>query len=315
MDGGSSIDKPCDRDAVEIFSGSSNGLGNGRLCGQNTNQHLYIPIDSSQSRPMIRVITDGRFNDDDTFTSTGYKFRIRVMQLDCSSREERIRELVAPNGCLQYFTKRRGSVTSFNWDPLNRRQYVPDQRYSICFRRQPSDCRLELKRSRLAPAFSTSVGKVPLLANQNIYSNNVCGPENGCGVKECTSFSATAQAGMPATFNDYLQISAAYRKQEAANNPNQEIYVLSSYYCGAGVGRDAERQATQDQFDGDDEGTGIISDGPFILTFNADANPGVLPDAGNQNQQQQSEALNELGFSLDYRLSTSCPDLTFGDSN
>ena len=158
MDGGSSIDKPCDRDAVEIFSGSSNGLGNGRLCGQNTNQHLYIPIDSSQSRPMIRVITDGRFNDnDDTFTSTGYKFRIRIMQLDCTSREERIRELVAPNGCLQYFTTRRGSVTSFNWDPLNRRQYVPDQRYSICFRRQPSDCRLELKRSRLAPPFSTSV--------------------------------------------------------------------------------------------------------------------------------------------------------------
>ena len=151
MDGGSSVDKPCDRDAVEIFSGSSNGLGNGRLCGKNTEQHLYIPIDSIQSRPMIRVITDGRFNDDDSFTSTGYKFRIRVMQLDCSSRDERVRELIAPNGCLQYFTSRRGTVSSFNWDAVNRRQYVPDQRYSICFRRQPSDCRLELKRSRNAP--------------------------------------------------------------------------------------------------------------------------------------------------------------------
>ena len=148
MDGGSSVDKPCDRDAVEIFSGSSNGLGNGRLCGKNSDQHLYIPIDSMQSRPMIRVITDGRFSDEESFTTNGYKFRIRLMQLDCTSREEMVRNLIAPNGCLQYFTERRGTVSSFNWDPLNRIQYVPNQRYSMCFRRQASDCRLELKRSR-----------------------------------------------------------------------------------------------------------------------------------------------------------------------
>ena len=110
MDGGSSIDKPCDRDAVEIFSGSSNGLGNGRLCGKNTDQHLYIPVDSMQSRPMIRVITDGRFSDEDTFTTSGYRFRIRLMQLDCTSSDEMVRDLIAPNGCLQYFTKRRGTV-------------------------------------------------------------------------------------------------------------------------------------------------------------------------------------------------------------
>ncbi len=36
LDAGSALDKPCDRDAVEIFSGGSATLGNGRLCGQNT---------------------------------------------------------------------------------------------------------------------------------------------------------------------------------------------------------------------------------------------------------------------------------------
>ena len=109
-----------------------------------------------------------------------------------------------------------------------------------------------------------------------------------------------------------MQISASYRKQDAANNANnQEIYVLSSYYCGTGVGRDAVMSNNLEQ-DGKDEGTGIISDGPFILTFNADMNPGVVMDA--TNMQQQSEAMNELGFSLDYRLSTSCPDLTFANA-
>ena len=118
---------------------------------------------------------------------------------------------------------------------------------------------------------------------------------------------------MSATFNDYLQISAAYRKQDTTGNVSPEIYVLSSYYCGTGLGRDGNTNQGNTA-DGTDDGTGIISDGPFILTFNADANPGILPDP-SQNQNQQSESQNELGFSLDYRLSTSCPDLTFGDAN
>ena len=114
---------------------------------------------------------------------------------------------------------------------------------------------------------------------------------------------------MPSSFSDYLLIAAAYRKQDANANVNQEVYVLSSYYCGTGVGRDADQANTTP--DGTDDGTGIVADGPFILTFNADNNPGALPDV---NQNQQLEAQNELGFSLDYRLSTSCPDLTFGQA-
>ena len=90
------------------------------------------------------------------------------------------------------------------------------------------------------------------------------------------------------------------------------MYVLSSYFCGTGIGRDGSTNQANTA-DGTDDGTGILSDGPFILTFNADANPGILPDQ-NQNQNQQPEAQNELGFSLDYRISTSCPDLTFADA-
>jgi hypothetical protein len=89
----------------------------------------------------------------------------------------------APDGCLQYYRERRGTVNSFNWDPSNQRQYVTDQNYAICFRRSASDCRLEVYRSRSAPDFSTSVGRVPLQTNQNIYTTNICGPENGTSTK------------------------------------------------------------------------------------------------------------------------------------
>jgi hypothetical protein len=92
LDGGSALEKPCDRDAMEIFTGGSGDLGNGRLCGRNTGQHLYIPIDSQQSRPIIRVITDGRLSDD-TFTNEGYKFNLKITQIDCTSASEELKAL------------------------------------------------------------------------------------------------------------------------------------------------------------------------------------------------------------------------------
>ena len=163
---------------MEIFSGSSGALGNGKLCGRNTGQHLYIPIENDQARPLIRIIADGRLSSD-TFTTDSYKFNIKATQIDCNTNEEQMRHLRAPQGCLQYFTDRRGTITSFNWDPAISRQYVTNQRYTMCIRKAASDCRLELKRSVSAPPFSTSVGRIPFQGTQNIYAPTICGPENG----------------------------------------------------------------------------------------------------------------------------------------
>ena len=87
---------------------------------------------------------------------------------------------LAPDGCLQYFRERRGIVNSFNWDPSSRRQYVPDQNYAICFKRSGSDCRIDLRRSRSAPAFSTSVGRLVNADGSLVYSTaSKCGLDNG----------------------------------------------------------------------------------------------------------------------------------------
>ena len=206
FDGGSDVDKPCDRDFVEIFSGeiaistlthrkfifgvhvhftdvflgSAGNLGNGKLCGNNRNQHLYIPIENDQARPMVRIIADGRLSSD-TFTSVHHKFSIKITQIDCNTDETRMKMLRAPQGCLQYFTDRRGTINSFNRDPATNRQYVPNQRYTICIRKSTADCRLEIKRSASAPPFSTSVGVVPMQGGNtpNPYADLICGPDNG----------------------------------------------------------------------------------------------------------------------------------------
>ena len=67
---------------------------------------------------------------------------------------------------------------------------------------------------------------------------------------------------------------------------------------------------TGNALDGKDDGSGIVvpTTGPFVLVFNADKNPGLLQNA---NTQSNKEARNELGFSLEYKVVTSCSDLNF----
>ena len=108
---------------------------------------------------------------------------------------------------------------------------------------------------------------------------------------------------------DYLIIAGMYRKKDAnqGTNNNPELYVLSSYYCGAGIGRDSNDNTNN--VDGTDEGTGVIADNVlFTIVFNSDKFPGNRPDTNNL--QNNNNAENELGFSLDYRVSTSCADVT-----
>lgn len=89
------------------------------------------------------------------------------------------------------------------------------------------------------------------------------------------------------------------------------FFLVLGYFCGSGIGRDQNMFTASAISDGKDSGSGIISEGPFILTFHTDDKLGKkLETTQNQNTVGQSE----LGFSLDYRISTSCPDLTFTDA-
>ena len=111
---------------------------------------------------------------------------------------------------------------------------------------------------------------------------------------------------------DYLIIAGMYRKQDqnGGNQIPQEEYVLNSYYCGAGIGRDKNNNENQ-QRDGTDDGTGVKADNTlFTIVFNADKFPGIRENNNNMNNGE-----NELGFSLDYRVSTSCTELALSNSN
>ena len=312
MDGGSALDRPCDRDYMEIFtaSGGQSGLGMGRLCGNNENQHLYIPIVSEQNSPMIRVVTENRIAN----LTQGYKWRIKITQIDCTSDNEQIRDLRAPEGCLQYFQDRTGVITSFNWDSGIQRQYVKNQDYAFCVKREASDCQITYKRSPSAPAGSTSVGVVrttgvttPASRAQN------CKNDNGCSEDDCI-FSITVPNGNPIITEDRLEVVARYLDTTTTGVAvNTQSYRVSGIFCGVGLGPDNTGTLTggTTMNDGIDDGIGIISQtrGPFVVNFHTDGNAGIIPMT-NVNTNNGLTDQSEMGFSIDYSVQASCQDLT-----
>ena len=74
------------------------------LCGTLDSQHIiYTPFSNFPAR--LSIVTDQSLT---TATSTA-AWRIRVDQYECDS------PVLAPEGCLQYFTGIVGNVSSFNW--------------------------------------------------------------------------------------------------------------------------------------------------------------------------------------------------------
>lgn len=154
-------------DAVTITPGATNALATQRppvLCGLLTGQHLYLDA-GPPSVTTVATISN------QVATGAAQRWRIKVSQIECSSRNR------APNGCLQYFTGIRSTVTSFNFDGTTTHAtggMLQTQDYNICFRTESGMCSITYSETPLAApadAFLT-----------NIAANNAAGGVNACGV-------------------------------------------------------------------------------------------------------------------------------------
>ena len=233
----------------------------------------------------------------------------------------------APEGCLQYYRQSKGTINSFNWDGTHSRQYMPDQHYSICFKRQSADFELLLKRSLTAPTDSTSVGysgsgpKKDIedtasdgddsdedmddddVESKEIYSKKLCGPGNGCGIHQCSinekpidEASTTDNPNTDEPMDDEMPRHLRYDDFlmiPGAIYQSDGQYHRADFYCGSGVGGPDDR-----------EGVTVQTTGPFIITFHSDNRTGEVP-----SKSSGKGVRNELGFSLDYELTNSLEDL------
>lgn len=86
-----------------------------RVCGQNTGQHMYLDVSQIEEPLVLSVATSGG----------GFprRWSIRIVQMDEKNH------LLAPPGCLQYYTDTVGHFRSFNLGKNLKNLY-----YAICFR-------------------------------------------------------------------------------------------------------------------------------------------------------------------------------------
>jgi len=104
-----------------------------------TGQHMYI--DAGNANVLAATLTFA------TVTGSTTMWRVKVSQIECSSSSR------APNGCLQYFTGHRNTVTSYNFDGTNACGtgcQLANQDYNNCFRTEAGMCGINYTPSNVA---------------------------------------------------------------------------------------------------------------------------------------------------------------------
>jgi hypothetical protein len=298
LDGGSRIDTPCDRDSMAVMGPGGQSPGVGRLCGGNSGQHLYlaVPGGARGGPATLRVHTQARGA---AFTR-GFKWNIRVTQIDCSSESDRA--LVAPEGCAQYFTKPAGAIASFNFEGKAAHQYGTGLNYAICLKRPASACQVTYRRDPSVPAFATAVGKARPTDEYKECGDN---SDNGCSIAECV----VGGDDDDKKTGDYLLIPGGIRSN--GDDEDKRKFGRSDYYCGAGLGEDIGKE--RDGQEGADGQTapGVVSQaaGPVVLRFVTDQEAGLAK--GTQDKPDEALLRDELGWSITYLFSTVCTQFEF----
>ncbi|KAL5287654.1 hypothetical protein ACFFRR_008511 [Megaselia abdita] len=111
------------------------------ICGNNSGQHLYIPMDSSNEV---------------SFQFHGVRhssWNLQVTQLECPSTLFRLpssdSHLIAPTNCNQYFSDSRGRIESFNFNGGSG-VYPSNLNYAICIKRPSTKSTLQLNLNKFS---------------------------------------------------------------------------------------------------------------------------------------------------------------------
>ncbi|KAK5640484.1 hypothetical protein RI129_011295 [Pyrocoelia pectoralis] len=121
-------DGVCANDALIISGGAANL---GRICGDNTGQHIYLDFNNG-SNIDINIFTSSAI-------TAGRQWNLRVAQIGCDSPSR------AMSGCLMYYRGTSGTVRSFNYGQsvaIGGRQ-LANMNYGVCIRTAPGMCSIQ----------------------------------------------------------------------------------------------------------------------------------------------------------------------------
>ncbi|XP_046403611.1 uncharacterized protein LOC124169148 [Ischnura elegans] len=198
----------CNNDTFTVSSpstGASGNLGFKNLCGENTGQHIYVPVNATMGSASLEFV----FELADRTRYPGLispQWKIKITQIDCCANETN--DLCAPQGCLQYYPERTGQFESFNYNG-GKGHYQGYLNYAICFKRYDGVCSIQY----------TSTG-FQLAADNLLYPYETV----GCNL-------ATTDPAMPNS-QDYLFIPDA--RVESTE-------IMDSLFCGDSIRNYATR--------------------------------------------------------------------------
>ncbi|OQR72619.1 hypothetical protein BIW11_01270 [Tropilaelaps mercedesae] len=225
---------PREGDCIDDMFVVMGGNANHRLpvlCGENTNQHVYINVDTVQGPVELQMITG--------IESYLRDWRIKISMISCVSQHR------APVGCLQYQTGISGHVRSFNFNQRNetRLGYLNGVDYAICFRRERDMCsitysvRTEQDDLELLPdSNDTTPYGAPEATMKASREQSTKMPAFGIATSEgkAMDFQAAANVGASKCTGDYIAIPSLDRfcggafNQASGSRESQSVTVKNA---------------------------------------------------------------------------------------
>ncbi|XP_060841398.1 uncharacterized protein LOC132922088 [Rhopalosiphum padi] len=175
----------CERDEFTLISNDDTKINVPVLCGENSGQHVYVPVNQQQSdsknnnnynnkhQITLKFRLTARDEDD---TDPEPFWKLKISQLECQTTSTnwwKIKDIarqvwdwedeerdatrskysLAPEGCLQYFTDKHGSFESFNYNK-GMGHYLGNLNYATCFRRNQDTCGIKYEAVKFQVAYN-----------------------------------------------------------------------------------------------------------------------------------------------------------------
>lgn len=112
-----------------LTAAGQTGVNPPAICGTNTGYHMYTEFGNKEDDSITLTMTYGS-------TTTAKTYNILTRQISCNAAWK------APTDCVQYFTGKTGTITSYNFAGA---QFLQAQYYSNCIRTEQGFCRIQYR--------------------------------------------------------------------------------------------------------------------------------------------------------------------------
>ena len=144
-----------------------------QLCGTNTNQHIIYSVTPNSGPSQLSIVMDTT-----TTTTSSRTWQMRIYQHECRS------QVLAPNGCLQYYQGASGQIQSFNYkvDVQNDQpNHLANLNYAICIRMESGFCGIRYAQVDNF-SFTLSLDASGITAATTLTSTNVKYGDGDCNM-------------------------------------------------------------------------------------------------------------------------------------